>query len=538
MKSRQIIIFAVLMIVLTILIGIWGEREPHYRGQPLTYWLEECSDTPLSETQRLNEAQAAVRAMPIGRVLPELLRLAEAGDDPASIWIKKESDQFHLDFLHWRLAEDFQQLGIAGFQVLGTNAASAAPELSRLLNDNAHAFTAVRCLVFLGNSAEVPMGHALTNANVNVRQYSASQLYWVSDDAETFIAQLTNCLNDADGGVRNYAVQGIGAQTALPHIVLPILVRELEKDDGNVSVAAAAALADFGTNALGLFPVLSNFVVHGKPDAATRQMLTTLVAIEPDRALPLVLSGLRSADRYTRHGSFTLLCKYPLTNGAVETEIEGTVTNRDSSLAGMAKAFISKNYNESHSLASQLPGEPSYGNKPLGDWLESWDNESGFSQGAKEAVLHMGTNALPGLLARLTYVKPPFGLPDYKINMEAVRAFILLGELSQPAWPQLMASMESTNEDLALYAMLASCGTGSNAIPFFTKGMTNQSSKVRAEALNCLAELPGIQFLDQRRQAIPLVASRLQDADEEVRESATNALKEIDPKTAAEAGIK
>jgi hypothetical protein len=72
-----------------------------------------------------------------------------------------KSDKFRVQFLKWHSAEDFQQLGIAGLEVLGTNAAPAVAELTKLLNDKEHAFVAVRCLVAVGPPAEQSVSQAL-----------------------------------------------------------------------------------------------------------------------------------------------------------------------------------------------------------------------------------------------------------------------------------------------------------------------------------------------------------------------------------------
>ena len=98
--------------------------------------------------------------------------------------------------------------------------------------------------------------------------------------------------------------------------------------------------------------------------------------------------------------------------------------------------------------------------------------------------------------------------------------------------------MDSTNKDIALVAMIASCGTGSNAMPFFIKGMTNQFTNVRSLAASALTEGIGDKFPEQRKQAIPLFVKLLNDSDDDIRAAATNQLKQIDPAAAARAGIK
>jgi HEAT repeat protein len=137
-------------------------------------------------------------------------------------------------------------------------------------------------------------------------------------------------------------------------------------------------------------------------------------------------------------------------------------------------------------------------------------------------------------------VQPPFGLPIYEtgVRIDAVRGFIALGKQATPALPQLELLMDSTNKSTVLYSMLASCGTGSNAVPLLSKGLTNQFADVRNEAANNLADGIGAQFPEQRKQAIPLFLKLLNDPDEFVRMNATNELKEIDPLAATKVGIK
>ena len=518
--------------------------EPHYQGRSLSSWLQQCSDTPLDETQRLAEAQTAIRAMPVKKVLPRLLDLVEAKDDEVSLWMIaagnriKISDEFGDRLIRWHSAEDFQQLGIAGFEVLGTNAAPAVGELTRLLNDPEHAFTAARCLVLLGPSAEAPMCQGLTNANSLVRRYCASQLSRVFDNDRAYVAHLTNSLSDSDASVRVAAVQGIGAQTALPDLVIPILVAVVEKRDGNISSEAAAALAGFGTNALKAFTTLSNAVEYGNFDGIASSSLRTLVAIAPNEALSVVLQNMKSPDSLRRHAALRLLCEYSPQTADVEAAIQNATTDADPTIVQYAKSHISNQYQTAHPLDSQFPDEPSYAGKNLGEWLKLRDREGNYSDKAKDAFQHMGTNAIPPLLARLVYVEPPFGLRATEVNLDAVRAFIVLGDQAIPAIPRLESFMDGTNQDAALFSMLATCGTGSNAIPILAKGLTNQYADVRNEAANYLFGEFGIKFPERRRQEIPLLVKLLNDPDEDVRMNATNQLKEIDPISAARAGLK
>jgi HEAT repeat protein len=536
MKTGRVLLSIGLMAVLLGGIILVLPLEPRYHGRSLTSWLEQCADTPLMETQRLTEAQEAVCAMPGREVVPRLLALVQSKDDPVSRWIISQSGKLRLDFLTWRSDEDLQQLGIAGFEALGTNAVSAVGALTRLLDGQDCAFAATRCLVFLGPEAEEPMCKALTNENRMVRQFAASQLSWVCEDAGSYVRHLTNCLADPDEGVRFAAIQGIGAQTQLPEMVIPILIATMEKHSGNVSTEAAHALAGFGTNALDAMPALRRMASTRDFDSIAKCALRTLVAISPDQALPMVLSNWNSSDDLRRQVALQLLCQYPRSNPEIAAAIESAAGDANPKIARYAQTRLTKKYQQEHQSEPLFPGEPNYAGKSLSEWLASYDNALGdYPQSSREAFRIMGTNAIPALMARLVYVQPPFGLAAYDINVSAVKGFIELGDAAIPALPRLASLMDSTNEHTALFAMMSACGTGSNAIPFLIKGLTNQHDNVRSEAINDLTSDLGRRYPNLRRPAVPLLTDLL--TNPQYRESAGNALKDIDPQTAARAGV-
>lgn len=490
------------------------------------------------ETQRLAEAQEAVRAIGTKRALPTLLKLVAAKDDPISAWIIEKSEKWRIRFLRWHSADDFQQLGIAGFEALGTNAAPAVGELTKLLDDKEHAFTAVRCLVGIGTPAEASVSEALTNKNQEVRYFATQQFAWVTDDAEVFLSRMKDRLKDPDASVRFVAVQGIGAQTQVPEEAVPLLVSVLEKNDGNVSTAAAGALANFGTNAMSAFNALSNAVEKENFDATAGRALRTLTAIAPNEALPVVFSNFNSSDLHRRRSALQLLCEYPITNSEILPAIELAAKDTNPEAARYAQSFLTRQYEKNHSDELLFPNEPSFAGKSLGEWLKAHNNDGEFSKNAEEAIQRIGTNAIPSLLKRLVFAWPPFGSRAYEINIGAVRGFIALREQAKPALPQLELLMDGTNADFALYAMLSTCGMGSNAGPYLVKGLTNQFADVRNEAAHYFTEKFRKQFPGLREQAIPLFVKLLNDPDENVRGNAINELKEIDPETAAKAGIK
>jgi HEAT repeat protein len=150
----------------------------------------------------------------------------------------------------------------------------------------------------------------------------------------------------------------------------------------------------------------------------------------------------------------------------------------------------------------------------------------------------MGTNVIPALLKRLNYREPVFNLCDYEVSLEAMRALVSLREHAKPALPALTILMDSDDEDLALRAMVATVGTGADAVPCLIKGLTNRFPDVRGQAASYLTGESSAQFGGQRRQAIPFLVKLLSDPEERVRLEAANALKELDPQAAAEAGVR
>ena len=94
MKPRRAWLFVVLLAALAIVILLG--REPHYQGRSLTSWLQQSWDTPLMETQRLAEAQNAIRGIGPKLVLPKLLKLVQSEDDPISMTIMHIGDEFRI----------------------------------------------------------------------------------------------------------------------------------------------------------------------------------------------------------------------------------------------------------------------------------------------------------------------------------------------------------------------------------------------------------------------------------------------------------
>ena len=185
-----------------------------------------------------------------------------------------------------------------------------------------------------------------------------------------------------------------------------------------------------------------------------------------------------------------------------------------------------------------IESEPSYGGKPLGDWLKRKPNQEEISEETKRAVQTMGTNAIRALLARLEYVDDKYGIYDYDTSLESVGGFFILGEQALPALPRLEEIINGDNERIAVFALISCCNMGRNAVPVVVSGLTNDFADVRSEALHYLMDGPLTAFPEARRRAVPNIIGMLRDPEASNPINATNALKDIDPKAAANAGVK
>ncbi len=580
MKARAICV-TILVGLAFILIHVFFS-EPRYHGRTLTSWLQQYDNTPpMNDPQRRHEALVAVQTIGVKKALPVLLELVATKDDPISLWLIDKSEKYRermmekflsasledYEQLRWHDAREFQLLGVAGFEMLGTNAAPAVEALEKLLNDKAYDFVITRSLVYIGKPAEPVFCRALTNRDPELRQWSIGELADVTADVGTYIARIEPRLQDSDESVRITAVDAIGWQKNAPELVIPILVKTLNDSSDSVGAHAANSLANFGTNALPVFQILSNLVKNSHADTASAA-LTTLITIAPEaafpiltnciacgkpatsdainalanvapeKALPIILVRWQSADVKIKRSAFGLLLHLPPTP-EIESIMQNIATGSDSHFVLSAKSYSTDRYETNHPNEFPFPDEPDYDGKPLAAWLKTRNDGNGdFTPAAKEAFRQMGTNAIPALLKRLAYTRPPYCFSPFQININAAGGFIELGELAKPALPKLWQVMDSTNHETALVAMIATMGTGSNAAPFLIKGLTNPFPDVRNQAANILSDEFGKKFPEQLKTAIPLFVKLLTDPDNDVRLNATNQLKQIDPIAAAQAGIK
>ena len=562
---------------LLILIGfsVWiillRTGEPRFQNRTLTSWLKQYSRASLDETNRLAEAQEAIRTIGPKKSLPILLKLLRSKDGRFDKWVLNNSERFKLEFLHWQTELDCELEGLAGFEALGSNAAPAVGELVRLLDDKDRAFTATRCLDDIGKPAESVLRQCLTNSNPDVREWGVSALAGATDDVEVYISRIKGCLNDPEALVRLATVRAIGSQENAPDLAVPILIGALNDPDAHVSAQAADSLGGFGTNSASAISTLTNQIGQGE-QTRSRAAMNALAAIAPTEAIPIlsntvlngtaVLSGaalrslksinpelsrqmtlaeLRSPDSKRRSQAVGVAGTFEMETPGIAEALKLASQDSDPEVArqaNMAMRQMVQKKKESGPVIVQFPGDPSYQGKSLGEWLQVLRRSSETPTNCVQALENMGTKVIPALLHRVEYKDPVFGLADFEVSMGGASGLMALGERAKPALPRLADLMDTNDRDVALCAMLGTLGAGRGAVLCLMKGLTNRFPDVRNEAATCLTGEWSAQFPEEQKKAIPQLLKLLNDPDEDVRMAAKNGIKTIDPQAAGRAGIR
>lgn len=192
--------------------------------------------------------------------------------------------------------------------------------------------------------------------------------------------------------------------------------------------------------------------------------------------------------------------------------------------------------------------QPVYGGKALTLWLRTYDPSSPFGRHSPEwnatddAVRHMGTNCIPILLRMIRQKDSPPELwlvafarkhtlltkrihfvPAAVRNVEASRAFIVLGAMAKDAVPALVKMNDeniSAESQCAIEDALAWIGPAAKpAIPLTVRASTNANPRVRASALWALGEIHA-----EPELCVPCLVQALNDSDDWARLSAAHAL--------------
>ena len=258
-----------------------GRREPVFEGRTLSNWLDHhvasSAASPPYGSPGWKEADDAIRHIGTNGI-PTLLQMLRAKDRPP--WVRKlieTARRFGLRRLQYRYAVDLHEEAEYAFEMLGSTAASAVPELIRIYEQNlspsSQSCTAL-ALGHIGRGAEAALPvliHDFAHTNADVRFHAVS------------------------------AVMSIGGN---PEVVIPALTRALEDSQVNVRWNALVGLSMFGWRGRSAVPeilkMLNDPGMVG-PESITQQVQTALWRIAPEKvgkplvveaATPMVVNGV------------------------------------------------------------------------------------------------------------------------------------------------------------------------------------------------------------------------------------------------------
>jgi hypothetical protein len=190
--------------------------------------------------------------------------------------------------------------------------------------------------------------------------------------------------------------------------------------------------------------------------------------------------------------------------------------------------------------------EPAYQGKVLTVWLRSYDPSLAAGRGslawsaADDAVRNIGTNCIPILLrmlrerdskltlslvalARKQRVIPIHFVSAEVHNVEASRAFIVLGGTAKDAVPELMRAYEANSSSESrnrIAESLGWIGPGAEpAVPLLLHGASDSEARVRASLLWALGEIHA-----RPEVCVRVLTGALNDSNSWCRLSAVHAL--------------
>jgi hypothetical protein len=197
-------------------------------------------------------------------------------------------------------------------------------------------------------------------------------------------------------------------------------------------------------------------------------------------------------------------------------------------------------------LASQ-PTEPKYNDKPLSFWIARYQSYIVYPHNheAEDAILAIGTNAIPILLRWMTHDTPVWrknladlerkyvhtGIFALRYRPEhdlATQCLSILGTNALPALPALVKLIRQTDKpSTATLATFSLAHLGPQALPYLATALSSKNHIQRAAAVSSICQI-------YRHGAptgactVPLLTATA-DPDPLVRQLATNALSGIAP---------
>ncbi len=229
------------LIILVVVGGAWvvwhAPTEPVYQGKRLRVWLAGYSGTN-RDRQVTDEAVRHIGT----NAIPTLLKMLRAHDSPLESKLLFWATRYRALVIHYTNPSVLNDHAFMAFQALGPEAASAVPELIKILEQNvsrsSESYTA-RTLAVIGPGAKAAVPLLMREATS------------------------TNLTDHSD------ALWALGQIHADPDKAVPILISALGNPSGQDQLFAAIALGKFESDAKSAVPALLEALESVKPKSSS-----------------------------------------------------------------------------------------------------------------------------------------------------------------------------------------------------------------------------------------------------------------------------
>jgi len=247
---KRLLIVAGLLLASIIGLLVWqasGPREPVYEGRPLSSWLyhhvPSSAAIPGYNSAGWKKADEAIRHIGTNAI-PTLLEMIRAKDRPRFVLKLKETaqrlglPQKIYVYASWRHEE-----AEYAFEMLGTNAVSAVPELIRIYERNISASSqacAAQALGHIGRGAQAALPALIrrfTHTNDEVRFRAVSTVMYIGGQPDVVVPALTSALKDPNIYVRWNALVGLNGFGGVARPAVPEILKMLN-DPGMVGTSS------------------------------------------------------------------------------------------------------------------------------------------------------------------------------------------------------------------------------------------------------------------------------------------------------------
>lgn len=265
-------------------------QQPVYNGKTLIEWLDDAvtnetilkiGDNEMLVTPTVtNYSYEAIRKIGTNAIPFLLKEISESGE------LQKKVDGGDNSY---KTRLRLNKISLA-FEILGSIAKPAVPELVQLLNNsNNFGFAAFALTQTDPQTAVVVLAQALTNNNIQTRIEAVHDLSVVASSANIALAvpNLIQCLkyqsSESDLHLLKYfTANTLGDIHARPDIAVPALLETLtnKSDAGEIRMASVRALGQFGNAAISAVPVLEQMTNNFPNSKGLEMVMTALEQIQ------------------------------------------------------------------------------------------------------------------------------------------------------------------------------------------------------------------------------------------------------------------